>query len=120
MAWDNARSGPPAADVDTAAANSILRGALVNLLNPHPFIFWLTVGSPLLLKGWEQGPAVAAAFLVGFYTCLIGAKILLAVLVSKTSHAFTGRGYIIVMRLLAAMLVLLAFYLFYEGWKLLS
>lgn len=120
MAWENARSAPPAADADTTAANSVFRGAVVNLLSPHPYIFWLTVGSPLLLTGWQDGPASAAAFLFGFYACLVGAKILLAYVVSKSRPAFTGRRYIIVMRLLAALLLVLAICLFYEGFKLLS
>lgn len=119
MAWDNARSGPPAAEVDTAAANSVFRGAVVNLLSPHPYLFWLTVGSPLLLSGWQDGPASAAAFIFGFYSCLVGAKILLAIIVAKSRHAFTGRGYIIVMRLLAVLLAVLAILLVREGWQLL-
>ncbi len=120
MAWENARSGPPAAANDPAAANSVLRGAVVNLLSPHPYLFWLTVGGPLLLSGWRESPASAAAFILGFYSCLVGAKILLALIVAKSRHAFTGRGYIVVMRLLAALLLVLAGFLFYEAWKLLS
>ncbi len=119
MAWENARSGPPSAEVDTAAANSVFRGAVVNLLSPHPYLFWLTVGSPLLLTAWQDGPASAAAFLGAFYACLVGAKILLAYVVSKSRPAFTGRGYIIVMRLLAALLLVLAILLVREGWQLL-
>ncbi|MDR7865747.1 MAG: LysE family translocator [Sporomusaceae bacterium] len=120
MAWENARSGPLSAeDADSEAANSIFRGALVNLLSPHPYLFWLTVGSPLLLTAWQDGPASAVAFLTAFYACLVGAKILLAYVVSKSRPAFTGRGYIIVMRLLAALLAVLAILLVREGWQLL-
>ncbi|MDT8901597.1 LysE family translocator [Anaeroselena agilis] len=121
MAWENARSGPPPADADTAvAANSVFRGAVVNLLSPHPYLFWLTVGGPLLLGGWRESPANAVAFLAGFYASLVGAKILLAYLVAKSRHAFTGPRYTLVMRALAGLLFVLAVCLFYEGWQLLS
>ena len=32
-------------------AGSVRRGALVNVLNPHPWIFWITVGVPILGDG---------------------------------------------------------------------
>ena len=65
-----------------SASSSLLRGALVNLLSPHPWIFWLTVGGPLLVAAWADSPASAAAFLVGFYALLVGSKVVLAAIVA--------------------------------------
>lgn len=50
---------------------SVLRGAMVNLLNPNPYIAWSLVLGPLLLKGWREAPARGIALLAGFYTVLI-------------------------------------------------
>src|SRR5690349_18667169 len=53
----------------------IARGALTNVLSPHPWVFWLTVGAPILASGTA---ADAALFLFAFYLLLIGAKVVLA------------------------------------------
>jgi len=45
--------GPTAAG--GGQGRDLWKGALVNLLNPHPYIFWATVGGPALLAGWREG-----------------------------------------------------------------
>ncbi len=120
LAWENFRARPPAGSADAPAANSLLKGAAVNLLSPHPYLFWLTVGGPLLVSAYNQhGPAAVALFLAAFYASLVGAMTLLALAVSKSRRALAGRGYIIVMRVLALGLLVLAFLLLREGWRLL-
>ena len=57
------------------AAGHVRRGALTNVLSPHPWAFWLTVGAPVLSEG---GTADAVAFLVAFYALLIGTKVAVA------------------------------------------
>ncbi|WP_061291970.1 LysE family translocator [Herbidospora cretacea] len=69
------------------------RGVLVNLLNPHPWLFWITVGGPLVVAAWESGPGRAAAFMIGFYLLLVGAKVVLAALVSAGRHRLSPRAY---------------------------
>ncbi len=121
LAWENFRAAPPSGEVRTeTAANSVLKGVAVNLLSPNPYIFWLTVGGPLLVGGWREDPARAAVFLASFYACLVGAMTLVAVAAARSRRAFTGRGYVIVMRLLALGLLVLAVLLFYQGYKLLT
>jgi threonine/homoserine/homoserine lactone efflux protein len=50
---------------------TVLKAALVNLLNPAPYIGWSLVMGPLLLKGWRQTPINGIALLTGFYSILI-------------------------------------------------
>ena len=74
------------AEVEAApvrAGGSVLRGALVNLLSPHPWVFWLTVGGPLLVAAWADSAASALAFLVGFFLLLVGSKVVLAAIVAR-------------------------------------
>ena len=74
------------AEVEAApvrAGGSVLRGALVNLLSPHPWVFWLTVGGPLLVAAWADSAASAIAFLVGFFLMLVGSKVVLAATVAR-------------------------------------
>ena len=62
----------------------LLHGVLVNLLNPHPYVFWATVGAPVVIDAWRGGrPEAVSAFLVSFYVLLIGGKILLAAVVTQ-------------------------------------
>jgi threonine/homoserine/homoserine lactone efflux protein len=59
------------------------RGALVNLANPHPWIFWLGAGATLIVTAWRRSPALAVAVLVVFYSLLIGLKVLTALAVAR-------------------------------------
>ncbi|MDH3730618.1 MAG: LysE family transporter, partial [Acidimicrobiia bacterium] len=42
-----------------AGRADLVRGAVVNLLNPHPWIFWLGAGAPLVVGAWRRSPALA-------------------------------------------------------------
>ena len=52
-------------------AQTVWKAALVNLLNPNPYLGWSLVMGPLLLKGWAETPAHGIALLLGFYGTLI-------------------------------------------------
>jgi threonine/homoserine/homoserine lactone efflux protein len=51
---------------------SILKAALMNGLSPNPYIFWGTIGGPLLIAGWRQSPTHGMSFMAGFYVMLVG------------------------------------------------
>lgn len=132
LAWDTWRTGPLVAAPEpdgpapggagtsdpppAPAARSWTRGALVNALSPHPWLFWLLVGSPALIVAWKTGGAPAAiAFLVGFYGCLVGSKIGIALVIAGARGRIAGRAYRWVMRALAVLLGVFAIGLAYEG-----
>lgn len=74
-------------DFDVSAdvkARSIRKGIVANLLNPAPYIFWITVGIPTVLKGFSESIVHVLLFVIPFYLLLVGSKILMAVLISKT------------------------------------
>jgi threonine/homoserine/homoserine lactone efflux protein len=50
---------------------SVLKAALVNILNPSPYIFWTLVTGPILLEGWRKTPLSGLAFIAGFYVTMI-------------------------------------------------
>jgi threonine/homoserine/homoserine lactone efflux protein len=54
-----------------SSRQTVLKAAMVNLLNPNPYIGWSLVMGPLLLKGWRETPADGIALLLGFYTTMI-------------------------------------------------
>jgi threonine/homoserine/homoserine lactone efflux protein len=82
-------------DVDEPAdpQRELWRGALVNALNPHPYLFWATVGGPAVVSGWRISPWYALAFIVPFYTLLVGSKVVIAWLVSRQAGGLSPTWY---------------------------
>jgi threonine/homoserine/homoserine lactone efflux protein len=104
--------------VDAAQAEppkSLLKGTLVNVLNPHPWLFWLTVGAGTLAEAIKKSWLVAAAFLGMFYFALVGSKLLIAIMAGRARQFVHGRVYRIVMRLLGVLLAGFAVLLFRQG-----
>lgn len=61
------------------ARQGVVSAALVNVLNPNPYLYWTLVAGPLLFAGWRHGPATGAAFLLSFYAAIVGCQSLLIV-----------------------------------------
>lgn len=120
LGWSSLRSKPLAMDPAAAAPRSLRQGVLVNLLSPHPYLFWITVGAPAMLKGWAESPAAAAGFLALFYAGLVGAKLGAAVLAGSSRRFLAGPAYAWTMRLLGALLLLFAALLARDGLRLLG
>ncbi len=54
-----------------ASQQTVLKAALVNILNPAPYLGWSLVMGPLLLAGWRETPAHGIALLLGFYGTMV-------------------------------------------------
>jgi threonine/homoserine/homoserine lactone efflux protein len=102
-------------DIKEAEPRSLGKGTLVNFLSPHPYLFWISVGAPYMVEGWAHSPFSAAGYLVGFYICLVGGKMSMAVIAAKSRRFLTGGAYRHVMRILGALLLVFAFILFRDG-----
>jgi threonine/homoserine/homoserine lactone efflux protein len=120
LAFDAFR--PARMDLDAAAVRpkSLAKGIVTNVLNPHPWLFWLTIGAATLAPAIEASWLEAAAFLVVFYLMLVGSKMVLAVAVGRSKDFLGGGPYRFVMRLLGALLATFAVLLFHEGLKCFS
>ncbi len=108
--WRTAPAGDAGgADGGGEAPRSWLRGVTVNLLSPHPYLFWLLVGAPTLVaSAAASGPGAAALFVAGFYGSLVGSKVVLALLTSRAGRPAAGRGWALTMRVLALLLAVFA------------
>jgi threonine/homoserine/homoserine lactone efflux protein len=71
--WRSLRQ-PAASPVESTPPQPgwIWRAALMNLLNPNPWIFWVTVSGPIVVAAWRSAPFDAVAFMLAFYALLIG------------------------------------------------
>jgi threonine/homoserine/homoserine lactone efflux protein len=115
LAWDTLRPTGVGAEASAEPPSSWLKGIMTNLLSPHPWLFWLTVGAAILAKALAQSWPTAVAFLFGFYMLLVGSKVVIALLAGRSRDLLAGRPYRVVMRVLAALLGVFALLLFREG-----
>jgi threonine/homoserine/homoserine lactone efflux protein len=99
---------------------SLRKAVGVNALNPNPYLFWFSLGAPTIVKAWRENPFMAVAFITAFYVCLVGSKVFVAVLVSRSRQFFIGKTYMYFMRTLGALLFLFALLLFRDGINLLG
>ncbi len=107
-------------DMENKAPKSLSKGVLVNILSPHPYLFWISVGGPTVTRAWEIAPGAAVGFVSFFYLLLVGSKVCLAVLVGRSRSFLTGKIYIYTMKALGLMLCALALVLVWDGFELLG
>ncbi|RME86436.1 MAG: LysE family translocator [Caldilineae bacterium] len=117
LAIDAWRTGHSGEDNATSASpqQDLLHAALVNFLNPHPYLFWLAVGAPTATVAWQSNPAYAVLFVGLFYLLLIGSKIVLAFLFSR-AHRLPPHRHRQLTRASALLLVAAAVYMFASAW----
>ena len=102
----------PAETSGRNASSDLRRGALANALSPHPWLFWITVGGPLLVEAADESAAAAIGFLAAFYALLVGSKVALAALVAAGRRESWKRA---VRPVSAALLALAAVALLADG-----
>jgi len=107
-------------NIDEEVPYSFMKGAIVNALNPHPYVFWVTIGAPIIIKSLAESYIAPVLFVGSFFGCLIGSKVLLVVIAGKSRHFLTGRSYLYIMRALGIVLLFFAFVLFKDGLHLLK
>ena len=56
---------------ELSAHQGVLKAALVNMLNPNPYLYWTLVTGPILLMGWREAPVNGMGFIAGFFVSLI-------------------------------------------------
>jgi threonine/homoserine/homoserine lactone efflux protein len=69
-----------------AARQSIVKATLMNFLNPNVYIFWGTIGAPIVLDGWQTAFWLGTAFIVGMYGIMIPATAGLIILFGTTGQ----------------------------------
>jgi threonine/homoserine/homoserine lactone efflux protein len=67
--WQN--FDPTLPDIEIGTQQSLLKAALINTLNPNPYIFWSLVTGPILVAGWRETPVYGMSFMTGFYVTMI-------------------------------------------------
>lgn len=116
MAWDTWHATPPNLDVAPRRDTALRKGVITNLLNPHPYLFWIAVGGPLLMAIHEQAPVIGPALFLGaFYVLLVGAKLGVAVITGRSRAFLTGPAYGWLLKGMATMLAIFGLLFVREG-----
>jgi threonine/homoserine/homoserine lactone efflux protein len=115
MGYENIRFTGAGNSTGALQTSQLRTGVIANLLNPYPYLFWLTVGGPLILKTARNSLFSAALFLSLFYGCLVGSKIIVAGAVGRSRRFLGSRAYIWIIRFLGVLLVIFAWVFFREG-----
>jgi threonine/homoserine/homoserine lactone efflux protein len=95
------------------AHQTVVKAAVVNLLNPNPYLAWALVLGPLLLTAWRQAPANAAALIVSFYLTMVSVTAAIVMVFA----AARSRGRRVAHVLLGVSAVALAGFGVYQLWS---
>jgi threonine/homoserine/homoserine lactone efflux protein len=107
-------------EIPDEESGSLKKGVVTNALNPHPYVFYMTVGGPILLRALNQGSISAIAFFISFLFCLVGSKVFLALVTGRSRSFLKGPVYLWIMRFLGACLIIFSLTLLAEGLRLLG
>jgi threonine/homoserine/homoserine lactone efflux protein len=100
--------------------DSLKKGVLANFLSPHPYLFWISVGSPVVLKAYSVNLLSALIFVTSFYALLVGSKIAVALLVDTSKSFLKSTAYLWTLRLLGGVLLIFALLFTRDGLRLLG
>jgi threonine/homoserine/homoserine lactone efflux protein len=99
---------------------SLKKGIIANIFNPAPILFWISVGAPTVLKGYEVSLTASIYFIFFMYFCLVGSKLLTAMLVGKSRQFLKSRNYMLIIKILGIVLFVFAFVFLKDGLILLN
>jgi len=106
--------------VESAKEDVLRQGFIAHLLNPNPYLFWLSIGGPKILESLDIHISATLLFILGFYTMLIGSNICVALIVEKSRSFVEGKHLLCVVRALGVVLILFALIFVRDGLKLIG
>ena len=99
---------------------SIKKGVILNALSPHPYLFWIAVGGPIVFQSLDLSLFAAVLFIGSFYLFLVGSKIVLSILVGRSRHFLKSKSYLFIIRTLGILLFIFALIFLRDGLRLLN
>jgi len=114
---ENLRTKTSKIEVVVVKKEAFKRAIITNLLNPHTYLFWISVGSPIILETLAADASAVIPFLLGFYTFLIGSMIFIAIVIDRSKSLVDSKYYSYVIRVLGIVLIVFALVFLTEGLK---
>ena len=118
FAWNAFRNWREDQVVDFGESEStpktVFQAALINLLNPNPYLGWSLVMGPAVVAAWAKSPGTAVSLLLAFYITMIVTSMVMIYLMGRA--LLLGPGARKVMNLISALLLVgLGLYFLYQA-----
>jgi threonine/homoserine/homoserine lactone efflux protein len=100
---------PTSSEFNLEKKDGLKKGVIVNFGNPHPYIFWLSIGGPIIFKSLGVQVLATILFLFGFYFSLVGSKVVIALIVEKSKSFIKSKYYFSIIQVLGIAQILFGF-----------
>jgi len=118
MAYNTLKTARQSADAQAATSfgsnQSLIRATLMNLFNPNIYIFWSTIGAPIVLDGFKQSSWHGFSFIIAMYATLIP-TLAVIIFLSGAANRFTPRVREVLSLILGGLLLLFGVYQISQG-----
>jgi threonine/homoserine/homoserine lactone efflux protein len=104
------RSASMASPEGQPTVNPYLAGVLTSAANPYFWIWWLSVGSALVLSGLREGLMMAALFMIGHWGADFGWYTLVSASLDRGRNILSEGNYRMILAICGGFLVLFGFY----------
>ena len=94
----------------SAIGNPYLAGIITGITNPYFWIWWLTIGSALLVDVMEGGIFLGLVFMIGHWGADVGWLTLVSTGIHRGRAILSPRGYIITLIFCGVVLILFGIY----------
>jgi threonine/homoserine/homoserine lactone efflux protein len=88
---------------------------MVNALSPHPYLFWIAVGVPTIIKASYHSYLTATLFVIAFFLAIVGSKMAVALAVDRSRGFLSSALYLWLLRGLGLCLIGFAGLLLLDG-----
>lgn len=69
-----------------SSQRTLFNAAIVNILNPNPYIGWSLVMGPLFIEGWREAPLNGISLLLAFYATMVVSTVGIIILFAFARH----------------------------------
>ncbi len=108
----------PSAQRQEQETRPFFKGILVHLTSPYPYLYWGTVGAPLVRQGFEAGGFwTAAIFPLGFWVGTTSFTLVVIALLARGKKLLSPPWQLFFHRALGALLIATGVFLMMKGWQ---
>lgn len=110
-----ARGASMKTEPSALAGNPYAAGLVTSIANPYFWIWWITIGSAMVLAGLSGGILLAAVFMAGHWCADLSWYTIVSTGVSRGSTLLSDRGYRVIMGACGVFLVIFGAYYFSQA-----
>jgi threonine/homoserine/homoserine lactone efflux protein len=115
LAFESFRIKQEEMDIKKLKPKSLQKGTIANFLNPAPYLFWISIGAPTVIKASTISSWLVFFYVFGMYFLLVGSKIFIAFLTGKSKPFIQSKLYVYINYFLGFVLLIFAGIFIYRG-----